>query len=98
MARERRNMNKPKRQRQQHDDIWNLMVEACGGLCCVCREQTTRHREDKPLQRGHIQRHADGGSGEIENLIPICATCNGKHSRGPYTPDTLPGDLASAVY
>jgi hypothetical protein len=63
---------------------WQLFVKACGGLCCVCRE-------DKKLHRGHIQRYADGGTENYENLIPVCKSCNSKY-KGGFTPDGRPAN------
>lgn len=79
-----------KRTRRQHDDIWNLFVQACGGRCCVCGEA------DSELQRGHIQRHADGGGVDLENLIPICSSCNARHSKTLFTPHTRPSEWKDA--
>lgn len=77
-----------KRQRQQHDDLWNLYVQACGSLCGACRE------DRPPYQRGHIQRDADGGPGDLSNLIPICKRCNGIYSKTT-TPDHRPASWKS---
>ena len=63
---------------------WQLFVKACGGLCCVCRE-------DKKLHRGHIQRYVDGGTESYENLIPVCKSCNSKYKSG-FTPDGRPAN------
>ncbi len=58
--------------------IWRLVVEACGGRCCVC------HSDDgRKLVRGHLKRDTDGGAADFHNLIPICKSCNGKYKDGP---------------
>jgi hypothetical protein len=65
------------------DVVWRLFVQACEGLCCVCL------KEKRPLHRGHIQRHEDGGTTAFENLIPVCKSCNSKY-KGGFTPDRRP--------
>lgn len=82
-------MNAKKRQRQNHDDIWTLFVRACGGRCCVCGDAADK------LQRGHIHRHADGGSDDLSNLIPVCKKCNGLYSHTLTTPDNRPAEWSA---
>ena len=57
-------------------------MRACGGRCCECGA-------NEKLQQGHIHRHADGGQLVFENLIPLCKSCNAKHSKG-FTRDSRP--------
>jgi HNH endonuclease len=64
--------------------MWLLFEKACGGRCCICSN-------DGPLHRGHILRHADGGTAVFENLIPLCKSCNSKYKNG-FTPDARPAD------
>lgn len=54
---------------------WTAMLLACGGACVRCGEQTAE------LQKDHIQPVYQGGSDGIENLQPLCKTCN--TSKGP---------------
>src|SRR5438477_11986803 len=70
--------------REFEDWIWQLFVKACGERCCSCLKAVR-------LQRGHIQRAADGGLAAIENLIPLCKACNSKYKDG-FTPDDRPAD------
>ncbi len=58
------------------DYLWSIFVEACGSKCIACKAPGV------PLQRGHVQRHADGGPVTIENMMPLCAPCNGKNNQG----------------
>jgi hypothetical protein len=78
--------NKSKRRTPLEDYLWPLFVEACGNKCVGCGQV------EVALQRGHIQRHADGGALTIENLMPLCAPCNGKNNQGFSMIDTRPAD------
>lgn len=78
------------RQRYTFDDIWTLVVEACGNRCCACLTEMPIHR----LQKGHVYRHADLSPATIDNLIPVCAGCNGTYSLTD-TPDRRPADWRS---
>ncbi len=79
-----------RRQTRIDDTTWQLFVRACGGRCCECRK-------DKELQQGHLQRHADGGQLIFENLIPLCKSCNAKHSK-EFTRDSRPDDWRDAFF
>jgi hypothetical protein len=65
------------------DYFWDIFVEACGGRCLACRKTND-------LQRGHVQRHADGGDVSLENMMPLCASCNGKNNQGYNMSDLRP--------
>lgn len=79
------------RQRYTFDDIWTLFVEACGNRCCAdCMTEMPVHR----LQKGHVHRYADLSPATLDNLIPVCADCNGKYSLKD-TPDRRPPDWRS---
>jgi hypothetical protein len=44
------------------------------GLCCCCNtEQITFVN----FQCGHIESEVDGGQTHVDNLLPICQSCNG---------------------
>jgi len=47
-----------------------LMVK-CGRRCCICRRFDPLH-----LHVHHIVEQAEGGTDEIDNLIPVCLTCH----------------------
>src|SRR5205814_4366965 len=61
-------------------DTWyfDLVKQAYGNRCCACGKPEGESKE--PLQRGHITLHAEGGSAEPENLIPVCLPCNRKYT------------------
>jgi hypothetical protein len=64
-----------KRSRSPLEDyVWPIFVVACGGCCVACGQEGD-------LQRGHIQRHEDGGPDTLDNLQPLCAECNGRHNK-----------------
>jgi 5-methylcytosine-specific restriction endonuclease McrA len=56
------------------DKLWNLTYgrEAGIGDCYCCQETI----DSKSFHAGHIISAHDGGSDNISNLKPICATCN----------------------
>jgi hypothetical protein len=68
--------------------IWRIFIAACGGSCCACRKEG-------PLEQGHIHRRKDGGASTLENLIPLCASCNGRHNKGFTMVDTRPPEWRS---
>ena len=67
--------NKLKIPKSVKDEVWKLH---CGKRythkCCVkfCSNKITSAN----FQAGHIQSEAKGGLVTVENLIPICSTCN----------------------
>src|SRR5258707_7861631 len=63
-----------KKRRPVDEPIWKLFVIACGSRCVNCL------RPDESLQRGHIQSHKDDGPDHFNNLMPLCAKCNGKNN------------------
>jgi hypothetical protein len=84
---------KTKRQTVSLDDcLWPIFVEACGGVCCDCKQPPT---EVGPLHHGHIWRAEDGGPTTLENLQPICKPCNGKYNQHFDMPDFRPTNWRS---
>lgn len=78
-----------KRSRTPLDDyLWPIFVAACGGRCVACDAEGD-------LQRGHIQRQEDGGPDSLDNLQPLCAVCNGRHSKNFSMEDWRPGEWRS---
>jgi hypothetical protein len=65
--------------------FWELFVQACGTKCCACGKTAAK------LERGHIVRHADGGQDSLNNLLPVCLSCNKKYLK-KQTPDIRPTD------
>lgn len=61
---------------------WRELVEACGGRCLRCGS-----RGD--LTVDHIVPLSLGGSNTIDNVQPLCRTCNG--IKGCETTDYRPG-------
>jgi hypothetical protein len=70
------------------DYLWAIFVDACGGKCVACNAAGD-------LQRGHIHRHADGGPVSLENLMPLCAPCNGRNNKLFNMDDTRPSHWRS---
>jgi len=79
-----------KRRSPLEDYLWPIFVAACGNCCVACKATGV------PLQRGHVQRHADSGPATLENLMPLCAQCNGKNNKSFNMSDTRPVDWRSS--
>ena len=60
---------------------WDAMVAHCGGKCVRCAASG-------PVVKDHIVPIYQGGSDGIENLQPLCNSCNS--SKGPDTTDFRP--------
>ena len=71
--------------------FWNLFVKACGSKCCCCGEPAAT------LERGHIIPYAAGGTDGLDNLLPLCRTCNKKYLK-TVTPDNRPVDWCARFY
>lgn len=68
---QRQNRMNEARQQGTHSDLeWGLLVEFCGGKCLGCGNPKYGKDHIKPI-------HA-GGSDGIENIQPLCKTCNSK--------------------
>lgn len=65
----------PKR-KEFEQQVWQAFVEACGNRCNVCL------KEDVRLESGHLLSDADGGSSTLDNLVPICRSCNASNRDG----------------
>src|SRR5687768_14589828 len=46
-------------------EYWNMPY----GICFRCGRNAQ-------VVRGHVIAHSAGGSGDVKNLVPICALCN----------------------
>lgn len=86
--RERRNKElrslriKAAREKGTHtDEEWRVLMSACGDKCVNCGS-------DGPLERDHITPIYQGGSDGIENIQPLCRTCNAR--KGPDCSDLRP--------
>lgn len=62
---------------------WHLLLEICGRVCCRCASVDD-------LVKDHITPIYQGGSDGIENLQPLCRSCNA--SKGPESKDLRPVD------
>lgn len=57
------------------------VLSRCGRCCCICRRFKPIH-----LQIHHVIERSQGGSDDIDNLIPICLSCHTDvHTRVPFT-------------
>ncbi len=50
---------------------WQALCEFYGNVCLCCRRE-------RPLARDHVIPVSKGGGSGIENLQPLCASCNSK--------------------
>lgn len=50
---------------------WDEKLEKCGGLCQICKT-------DKDITIDHIIPLSKGGKNDINNLQPLCRSCNSK--------------------
>ncbi len=54
-------------------ELWrNFFGEQREGSCFVCKDTI----EDNNFEAGHVVAHAEGGADTVDNLRPICRTCN----------------------
>ena len=68
---------------------WQALIEACEASCCHCK------RNDVELVKDHIKPIYQGGSDGIENLQPLCRSCNA--SKGPDSTDLRPEGWQESV-
>jgi len=55
--------------------VWaNTFGESVGSAPCICCRLTTISQLN--FHVGHIQSHAEGGDLTLDNLLPICQSCN----------------------
>jgi hypothetical protein len=58
------------------------------GLCLACGKPPT---ENNPWTFGHIHSHEDDGEATLENIQPLCKSCNAKHQHKDM-PDFRPAE------
>ena len=80
--------------------VWNRYIGYGVGRakCCCC--QTTEITPFR-FECGHVIAHAEDGETNVENLRPICASCNrsmGKHDMRTYMQKYGFGQLYDYVY
>lgn len=69
-------------------DEWSALVSTCGDRCVRCGTLG-------PVVRDHIVPVYQGGSDGLDNLQPLCASCNS--SKGPESVDHRPRDWRANV-
>lgn len=62
---------------------WEALVDLCGNVCVRCNKAAT-------LVKDHITPVYQGGSDAIENIQPLCQSCNA--AKGPENEDFRPPD------
>jgi len=71
---------------------WTALLAACGGKCVKCDSADS-------IEKDHIKPIYQGGSDGIENLQPLCRSCNA--GKGPdntdYRPDNWEGRFAEII-
>ena len=65
---------------------WNDLKDSCGNVCVFCRS-------DKKLTKDHIIPLSKGGSDYIENIQPLCRSCNSKKHNHIYENPELLKDI-----
>ncbi len=55
------------------DLVFKTYEKECNGKCWCCNDQPISYTN---FQCGHIKSEKDGGLQEVENLRPICVSCN----------------------
>jgi 5-methylcytosine-specific restriction endonuclease McrA len=68
---------------------WLALIVACGDRCVCCGAT------DRNLEKDHIVPVYQGGSDGIDNIQPVCATCN--CSKGSDSTDHRPPDWRSKI-
>jgi hypothetical protein len=63
-------------QRYVRERVWNLYIgeDKKEGKCLCCNDTTI---DKKNFMCGHVKSEKDGGIADVENLRPICSSCNG---------------------
>ncbi len=67
---------------------WEVLKEICGNICVRCGT-------DGALVKDHIKPIYQGGSDGIDNIQPLCKTCNS--SKGPEATDHRPNGWQNAL-
>jgi len=67
---------------------WAALKEACGSKCVKCGA-------DEPLTKDHIQPIYQGGSDGLDNIQPLCKSCNS--AKGPENIDYRPSGWVAFV-
>lgn len=65
-------------------DEWKVLVSVCGNKCVKCGNS------ESTIVKDHIKPLYQGGSDSIDNLQPMCCSCNSR--KGPEAKDYRPSD------
>lgn len=66
------------------EKVWENSYEAETAVCPICRKNTMYknihpvQNTDGAWQRGHLIPKSKGGSNDLDNIRPICWSCNKK--------------------
>lgn len=78
-----KNISKPRKKRNisksLSDAVWVKYMgqDSARAYCLICNNNIiSRFSGNNKFHCGHIQSEANGGSINIDNLLPICSTCN----------------------
>ena len=78
-----KNISKPRKKRSisksLSDAVWVKYMgqDSARAYCLICNNNIiSRFSGNNKFHCGHIQSEANGGSINIDNLLPICSTCN----------------------
>lgn len=91
MTRKRLNQKYPRKNRLTKNQRLQIL-EKTGFKCHVCGEKIV----DGKFQADHVESHARGGLGVVDNFLPSCSTCN--NFRWHYLPEEIHWVLKLGVY
>jgi 5-methylcytosine-specific restriction endonuclease McrA len=76
--------------------VWkSLYPDTSLGKCKLCRTNTLDMEDSKSWEIAHVKAFAEGGTETLDNLRPLCRTCNrsmGKKSVQDYCKAKFPDD------
>ncbi len=88
-AENRRLRIKEAREKGTHSkEEWIAVLDACGNKCVKCGT-------DQKITKDHIKPVYQGGSDSIENIQPLCSSCNS--AKGPENQDFRPTNWKESV-
>lgn len=60
------------------EEQWQALLKICGHQCLCCKSKPRRIDRASILTKDHVIPIIRGGSNSIENLQPLCMTCNAR--------------------